>query len=192
MEMVREYEKIYRWFPTFAENGAVGPTAGSSVAARERRIAKRTIGKHQLTFDRFTSRRMSVVRQRGTGPEVVIRAIVSRLGSRFRVENGDLPGSPDLANRSRRWVIFVHGCFWHAHSVCKQATVPKRNRGYWVDKLATNKARDVRATRQLRKLGYAVLKVWQCQLARPRRCSLEIRLRKRLVQSGGWQAPPAR
>lgn len=179
--------------PQLRRNGTVARTRlHAGVAARERKIPlKRTIGKHDLSFDLFTSRRMSVVKQRGTGAEVRVRAILSRLGIRFRVDNADLPGSPDLANRSRRWAIFVHGCFWHAHSGCRKATLPKRNRAYWIEKFATNKARDAVAIRRLRTLGYEVLRVWECQLAPSRLGSLERRLaaaRERLISARPMQA----
>lgn len=126
---------------------------------------------------------MGVVQQAGTGAELAVRAIVSRMGLRFRVQNSDLPGSPDLANRSRQWALFVHGCFWHAHAGCRKATVPKRNRLYWIEKFATNKARDRRVARGLRKLGYAVLRVWQCQLSPERIGRLEKQLRGRFLMS---------
>ncbi|MDP9201434.1 MAG: very short patch repair endonuclease [Gemmatimonadota bacterium] len=133
---------------------------------------------------------MSVVKQTGTGAEVRVRAIVSSLGIRFRLDNADLPGSPDLANRSRRWAIFVHGCFWHAHSGCRKATLPKRNRAYWIEKFATNKARDALAIRRLRSRGYEVLRVWECQLAPSRVGSLKRRLaaaRERLISARAMQ-----
>lgn len=158
--------------------------ASKGTAALERLIPlERKIGDHRLSFDLFTSRRMSVVRPTGTGAELVVRAIVARIGFRFTLKNRDLPGSPDLANRSRKWAIFVHGCFWHAHTGCSKATLPKRNRLYWIAKFATNRKRDAHAVRELRKLGYTVVKVWQCELSPERIGSVERRLRARLVQS---------
>ena len=110
------------------------------------------------------SRRMATVRSRNTGPELSVRSIVHRYGLRFRLTNRDLPGSPDLANRSRRWAVFVHGCFWHAHHGCPRATRPKTNRRYWQAKFRTNQARDVDALRRLRRRGFRVLVLWECEL----------------------------
>ena len=77
------------------------------------------------------SRRMATVGSHNTGPERSVRSVIHRYGVRFRLKNRDLPGSPDLANRSQRWAVFVHGCFWHSHRGCPRATQPKTNRRYW-------------------------------------------------------------
>ncbi len=104
-----------------------------------------------------------------------MREILSELGFRYRVTNRDLPGSPDLANRAHLWAVFVHGCFWHSHDGCPRATVPKRNHEFWVAKFAANRLRDARATIDLRKLGFRVLTVWECELKqRPRRVALRV------------------
>jgi DNA mismatch endonuclease (patch repair protein) len=71
-----------------------------------------------------------------------------------------------VANRRRGWAVFVHGCFWHAHAGCPRATLPKRNRQFWVDKLAANRRRDERSLRDLRQLGYRTLVVWECETGR--------------------------
>jgi DNA mismatch endonuclease (patch repair protein) len=80
-----------------------------------------------------------------------------------------------VANRARRWAIFVHGCFWHQHPKCQRATMPKRNAAFWRAKFAANRARDARVRRQLRGRGYFVLTVWECEAERP--SSLGRRLR---------------
>jgi DNA mismatch endonuclease (patch repair protein) len=110
-----------------------------------------------------TSARMARVRQAGTGPEVQVRRYLSTLGIRYRTRNRDLPGAPDLANRSKKWVVFVHGCFWHQHEDCKSATIPKTNQGFWRAKFAANRMRDARVCQLLEKLGYSVKTVWECQ-----------------------------
>jgi DNA mismatch endonuclease (patch repair protein) len=107
---------------------------------------------------------MARVKQKNTGPEILIRKSLHRLGYRYRLHSKTLPGRPDLVFPKRRKVIFVHGCFWHSHCKCKLATVPKTNTAYWVPKLAGNAKRDIQKTRQLRKQGWGVITVWQCQL----------------------------
>lgn len=104
-----------------------------------------------------------------------MRKVLYAMGVRFRVGNRDLPGSPDIANRSGQWAIFVHGCFWHAHRGCRRATVPKRNRAFWQAKFAANRARDARVVRELHRLGFRTLVIWECDAKRPER--IERRLR---------------
>jgi DNA mismatch endonuclease (patch repair protein) len=106
---------------------------------------------------------MSAVRTRDTGPEVKVRAIVHGLGFRYSLRRTDLPGKPDLVFVSRRKVIFVHGCFWHGHS-CKHGKLPKSRLSYWRPKVAANRVRDRLRTSQLRRNGWGVLTIWQCQL----------------------------
>lgn len=128
--------------------------------------------------DQAALRRMRRQRQQDTRPELIVRGIVHGLGHRFRLRNRDLPGSPDLANRAKTWAIFVHGCYWHAHQGCSRHTIPKRNRDFWVEKFAANRARDQRAANQLRDRGFTVLVVWECETRQPDQ--LQERLRAEL------------
>ena len=89
------------------------------------------------------------------------RSAVPALGRRFRIHVADLPGKPDLANKARRWAIFVHGCFWHSHENCALASKPRSNTDYWSDKLARNQARDAAHEQALLELGLDVLTVWE-------------------------------
>jgi DNA mismatch endonuclease, patch repair protein len=118
-------------------------------------------------MDRVTkatrSRIMAAVRTRDTGAEKAVRSIVHRLGYRFSLARADLPGKPDLVFVSRRKVIFVHGCFWHGHA-CRHGRLPKSRLDYWGPKIETNRARDRRQANALRKDGWSVMIVWQCQL----------------------------
>ena len=128
-----------------------------------KRIERRLAGDRPLTTTGAVSVRMGKVRQHATAPELAVRRIVYARGLRYTLNNRDLPGSPDLANRSRRFAIFVHGCFWHRHAGCVRASIPKRNRSFWCEKFAYNVRRDRRATAALRKLGYCVVVIWECQ-----------------------------
>jgi DNA mismatch endonuclease (patch repair protein) len=106
---------------------------------------------------------MGRIRFKDTKPEVRTRSAVHALGLRFRIHVADLPGKPDLANRARRWAIFVHGCFWHSHEGCQLASKPRSNAGYWSEKLVRNRERDAIHQQALRDLGYDVLTVWECE-----------------------------
>ena len=110
------------------------------------------------------SDRMRRVRRSNTFPEQAVRRIIRSLGASYRICPLNLPGRPDIANRSHRWAVFVHGCFWHGHEGCRLATTPKRNVGFWAAKIAANRRRDADKTRALRSLGFRVLVVWQCEL----------------------------
>ncbi len=109
------------------------------------------------------SENMRAIRGRDTLPELAVRGLVHNLGYRFRLHRKDLPGKPDLVFPGRRKVIFVHGCFWHAHA-CKSGLIPNSNREFWVQKLRLNKARDKRNQEELTQQGWDSLTIWQCEL----------------------------
>lgn len=108
--------------------------------------------------------RMKRQRLHGTKPELRVRRLLHQLGFRYRTKNRDLPGSPDLANRKRRWAVFVHGCYWHHHEGCPRATIPKANSEFWMEKFRRNRERDRTKEAALEALGYHVVVVWECEL----------------------------
>lgn len=116
-----------------------------------------------IASDEAALQRMKKQRRHDTAPEIRVRRVLTRLGLRYRLNNRNLPGSPDLANRRRHWVIFVHGCFWHAHLGCPRHTIPKRNQDFWLAKFDANRTRDQRVTNELRSLGFDVIVVWECE-----------------------------
>jgi DNA mismatch endonuclease, patch repair protein len=105
---------------------------------------------------------MSRIRGKDTAPELAVRRLLHSLGYRFRLYRADLPGKPDIVFPSRRMAIFVNGCFWHAHG-CRIGQPPKSGLDFWQPKLERNQARDRRSVALLRRLGWRVLTVWQCQ-----------------------------
>jgi DNA mismatch endonuclease, patch repair protein len=105
---------------------------------------------------------MKAVGTKDTGPELVVRSVLHNLGYRFRLHRGDLPGTPDIVLPGKKAAILVHGCFWHAHG-CRIGQAPKSKLEYWGPKLTQNKERDARKTRLLRRAGWKVLVVWQCE-----------------------------
>nr|VFJ75576.1 MAG: T/G mismatch-specific endonuclease [Candidatus Kentron sp. FW] len=121
------------------------------------------------------SRRMSLIRNAGSSPEMKLRRLVHGMGFRYRLHAGDLPGRPDLVFPSRRAVIFMHGCFWHRHEGCKLARLPKSKLDFWKPKLESNRIRDLQKQQQLRDLGWRVLVVWECELADTDRVSALVR-----------------
>lgn len=106
---------------------------------------------------------MSRIRGKDTKPELVVRRVLHRLGYGFRLHRADLPGRPDVVLPRFRTAVLVHGCFWHRHPGCKFAYTPKSRVNFWTDKFGHNVERDKRARRELRKLNWKVLVVWECQ-----------------------------
>lgn len=109
------------------------------------------------------SRVMSRVKSRDTRPEMIVRRLLHGMGYRYRLHVAGLPGRPDLVFRSRKKVIFVHGCFWHRHANCRLTTTPSQNREFWLRKFEENVRRDQRNIERLRELGWHVSIVWQCE-----------------------------
>lgn len=110
------------------------------------------------------SRNMAAIRSVNTRPEMIVRRIVHQLGYRYRLHDPKLPGKPDLVFPSRHKALFVHGCFWHRHTKCGRASIPKTRTEFWEAKLTANVVRDRRTRRQLRQMGWNVLTAWQCEL----------------------------
>lgn len=113
---------------------------------------------------RQRSENMRKIRDRDTTPELLVRRLAHAMGYRFRLHCEDLPGKPDLVFRSRRRVIFVHGCFWHQHSSCPAGRVPSSNTGYWQRKLQRNVERDAAVRKALHAMGWDSLVLWECQI----------------------------
>lgn len=112
---------------------------------------------------------MAQIKGKDTKPEVLVRSMLHRAGYRFRKNVKGLPGKPDIVLPKYRTVIFVHGCFWHRHKSCKDATTPKTNKAFWNQKFARNVSNDRKHARELKKLGWKVVTVWECQLKKPER-----------------------
>ena len=109
------------------------------------------------------SRQMALVRDRDTTPELVVRKLCHSLGYRYRLHVRSLPGCPDLVFPRLRKVLFVHGCFWHKHNCKRGKRMPKSSVDYWQSKLAGNQTRDRKHRARLRRLGWQVSVVWECQ-----------------------------
>ncbi|OGU80359.1 MAG: very short patch repair endonuclease [Ignavibacteria bacterium RBG_16_35_7] len=107
---------------------------------------------------------MSRVSQKHTEPEIIVRRFLFLNGFRYRINYKKLPGSPDIVLPKFKTVIFVHGCFWHGHKNCKLAKRPSTNTSYWYKKIDENIKRDKRKAKEINKLGWKILTIWQCQI----------------------------
>lgn len=105
---------------------------------------------------------MRGIRGKDTQPELVVRRALHAAGLRYRLHDRSLPGKPDLVFPRHRAVVFVHGCFWHAHRDCRFFRVPATRTDFWQAKLAGNAARDARNVQQLLDAGWRVATVWEC------------------------------
>lgn len=124
---------------------------------------------------------MARVKSTNTSAERAVRRLLRTLGARFKGHRRDLPGCPDFALPQIRVAIFVHGCFWHQHSCKRGNRRPASNIAYWTSKLDRNVARDRMSRRNLRRLGWRVLTIWECQIKRP---SLQARMARCLSTDG--------
>lgn len=107
---------------------------------------------------------MARIRSKNTKPEIMVRKYLFARGFRYRKNVRRLPGTPDIVLRKYRTVIFVNGCFWHGHEGCRYSHLPKSNVEFWRNKIERNKKRDLRERVELRRMGWHVIQVWECQL----------------------------
>lgn len=120
----------------------------------------------------MTSRIMAAVKSRDTSPELALRRALHRRGLRFRVSPGEVPGRPDVVNRSKRLAVFVDGDFWHGNPDdwarrgfdSMEAQFRSANRERWVAKLRRNMERDREVTSQLGSEGWTVLRFWESEV----------------------------
>jgi DNA mismatch endonuclease (patch repair protein) len=112
---------------------------------------------------------MARIKGRDTAPERAVRSVIHLLGYRFRLHRKDLPGRPDIVLPRLHLVVFVHGCFWHRHQGCTNCTTPTTNRAFWLAKFKANVERDARNQRALRRSGWRVVTIWECETEAPDR-----------------------
>ncbi|MBX3007646.1 MAG: DNA mismatch endonuclease Vsr [Melioribacteraceae bacterium] len=121
------------------------------------------------------SHNMAAIKAKNTKPEIIVRKYLHAQGFRFRIHRNDLPGKPDIVLSKYKVIIFVHGCFWHQHKGCKRSNIPKSNNIYWVPKLVNNVYRDKENIKLLKKNGWEIIVIWECEIKKNR---MEAKLRK--------------
>ena len=107
---------------------------------------------------------MSRIRAKDTKPEMLVRKFLHSQGFRYRLHDKKLPGKPDIVLPKYKTVVFIHGCFWHGHKGCKYFVVPKTRTEWWLAKINSNIANDVKAVNALKKDGWKVINLWECDL----------------------------
>jgi DNA mismatch endonuclease (patch repair protein) len=127
---------------------------------------------------------MSKIKGKDTKPEVLVRKFLHSKGFRFRLHPKGLIGKPDIVLPKYKTIIFVHGCFWHGHEGCRYYVIPKSRTEFWLNKVASNQARDYHVQNQLEANGWKVVVVWECELKRVKRETTLIQLEDNLKQNG--------
>ncbi|CAN0513510.1 unnamed protein product [Phaeothamnion confervicola] len=112
---------------------------------------------------------MQAIKSKDTKPEWIVRRLLHSAGYRYRLHAAQLPGKPDIVFPSRHKVILIHGCFWHGHTCKRGARLPHSNTEYWRQKISNNRARDARTKQLLRKTGWSIHTVWECELKNQKR-----------------------
>jgi DNA mismatch endonuclease (patch repair protein) len=107
---------------------------------------------------------MSMIRSKNTKPEMLVRKFMHAQGFRYRLHDKKLPGKPDIVLPKYKTVIFIHGCFWHGHKDCRYFVIPKTRTEWWVNKINTNIANDTKAIKALKKNGWRIINLWECDL----------------------------
>jgi DNA mismatch endonuclease, patch repair protein len=107
---------------------------------------------------------MRQIKGKDTKPEILVRKYLFANGLRYRLHDKKLPGKPDLVFPKYRKVVFIHGCFWHGHENCKYFVIPKTRTEWWTNKIQGNKKKDNESAHDLKKRGWDVLIVWECEL----------------------------
>jgi DNA mismatch endonuclease (patch repair protein) len=107
---------------------------------------------------------MAAIKGKNTKPEMMVRKILHANGFRYKLHDKSLPGKPDIVLPKYKTVIFVHGCFWHGHKNCKYFVVPKTRTDWWLNKINGNIANDTKALKALKKEGWKIITIWECNL----------------------------
>jgi DNA mismatch endonuclease (patch repair protein) len=107
---------------------------------------------------------MSQIKSKNTKPEMLVRRFLHASGFRYKLHDKTLPGKPDIVLPKYKTVIFIHGCFWHGHKDCKYFVVPKTRTEWWLNKINSNIANDEKAITALKKEGWKIIMLWECNL----------------------------
>ena len=124
---------------------------------------------------------MSQIKSKDTKPEMIVRRYLHAQGFRYKLYDKTLPGKPDLVLPKYKTVVFVHGCFWHGHKGCRYFVVPKSRTEWWMQKINRNSERDKINARQLRKMGWKVLTVFECGLKKSKADSTLSKLTRKIT-----------
>lgn len=118
------------------------------------------------------SKMMSRVKSKNTSIEIAVRKALFAKGFRYKINDKNLPGKPDIVLPKYKAVIFVNGCFWHGHN-CSKGHLPKSNISFWKQKIENNKKRDLKNMNLLNKSNWKVAIIWECTIKEKRGITLD-------------------
>ena len=124
---------------------------------------------------------MSQIKATNTKPELLVRKFLHANGFRYKLHDKKLPGRPDIVLPKYKTILFIHGCFWHGHTNCKYYVIPKTRTDWWLTKINTNKTNDAKALKALRKEGWKIITVWECDLKTAKREKTLLKLVKNIL-----------
>jgi DNA mismatch endonuclease (patch repair protein) len=107
---------------------------------------------------------MSQIKGKDTKPEIIVRKYLFSKGFRYKIHDKSLPGKPDIVLPKYKTVIFINGCFWHGHEDCSCFVIPKTRTEWWMNKILKNKENDKKNITLLRKFGWHVFTIFECEL----------------------------
>ena len=110
--------------------------------------------------------KMARIKKTDTKPEMIVRKYLFSHGLRYRLHDKKLIGNPDIVFKKIKTVVFINGCFWHAHDNCKLNRIPKQNKEYWEKKISGNKIRDRKNAIWYIENGWNIITIWECELKR--------------------------
>lgn len=120
---------------------------------------------------------MKKIGPKNSSPELIVRGLIKSIGFKCSFHRKDLPGSPDFVFIRKKKVIFVNGCFWHGHVGCRKSGLPQTNTVFWAEKICRNMLRDRRVCRQLNRMGWRYICIWQCRIKKGNEEALKKRIR---------------
>jgi len=123
---------------------------------------------------------MAKVKNKDTKPELYVRKFLFSRGFRYRKNVDKMPGCPDIVLPRYKTVIFINGCFWHGHSV--DGRIPLSNMDFWTKKIEKNRERDEKNTEELKKLGWNVIVVWECELSTREKRVMKLKSIERMIR----------
>jgi len=121
---------------------------------------------------------MSMIKGKGTNPEIIVRKFLFQNGFRYWLNYSKLPGKPDIVLPKLKTAIFINGCFWHGHEGCKYFVVPKTRTEWWLEKIKKTKERDQKNYKILSETNWKVIVIWECELKYNVESRLELLIRE--------------
>ncbi|MFP7253872.1 very short patch repair endonuclease [Terribacillus goriensis] len=94
--------------------------------------------------------------------ETLVTTELWRRGYRVRRNVKSLKGTPDIAIKKYKIVIFIDSCFWHVCPI--HGRIPKSNIEFWNDKLLRNKERDKEVTKHYEEINWNLLRIWEHEI----------------------------